>query len=310
MSASRQGGDRRLELRLLGPLEAFLGGQAVPLGGAKPRTLLAVLALDLGRVVSVDRLVEALWPGETPESAPHAVQVYVSQLRKALGPVIATRSPGYLLELPPDCVDVHGFTRLADEGREALQAGSPESAEAALREALALWRGPGARRLPLRAVRANRDRAARGAAHRRPRGTRGRRPRARPPRRARVGARGARPVAAAPRAPARPAHARALPLGPAGGRARCISRRTRDARRGARHRPRARAQGARGRDPAPGRVAPARGGAARKTVDAVPAARHDPLLRRRRVDGARGEARRRGSRTGSSSATSRRSRPR
>ena len=141
MSGSRQGGDRRLELRLLGPLDALRDGKPVALGGAKPRTLLAVLALDLGRVVSVDRIVEALWPGDTPESAPHAVQVYVSQLRKALGPVIATRAPGYVLELPTESVDVNAFTRLADEGREAL-ASSPETAETSLREALALWRGP------------------------------------------------------------------------------------------------------------------------------------------------------------------------
>ncbi len=136
------GGDRALALRLLGPLEALRDRQAVTLGGAKPRALLAVLALDLGRVVSVDRLVEALWPGDTPDSAGHAVQVYVSQLRKALGPVIATRPPGYVLELDRESVDVHVFTRLADEAREALHAGSPESAEASLREALALWRGP------------------------------------------------------------------------------------------------------------------------------------------------------------------------
>ena len=146
MSSARQGGDPAskgvLELRLLGPLEVLSEGRAVGLGGAKPRTLLAVLALDLGRVVSVDRLVDALWPGEAPESAPHAVQVYVSQLRKALGPVIVTRSPGYVLELGPECVDLHRFTRLADDGRDALQAGSPEAAEVALREALALWRGP------------------------------------------------------------------------------------------------------------------------------------------------------------------------
>jgi DNA-binding SARP family transcriptional activator len=136
------GGDRALELRLLGPLEALRDGQAVTLGGAKPRALLAVLALDLGRVVSVDRLVEALWPGDPPDSAGHAVQVYVSQLRKALGPVIATRPPGYVLELERESVDLHMFSRLAVEAREALQAGSPETAEASLRDALALWRGP------------------------------------------------------------------------------------------------------------------------------------------------------------------------
>ena len=142
MSGSRKGGDRELELRLLGPLEALRDGRAVTLGGAKPRALLAVLALDLGRVVSADRLVEALWPGETPDSAPHAVQVYVSQLRKALGPVIVTRPPGYALELDRGSVDLDVFARLADEAREALQVGSTETAEASLREALALWRGP------------------------------------------------------------------------------------------------------------------------------------------------------------------------
>ena len=59
---------------------------AVGSAGRKPRALLSVLALDAGRVVSVDRLVEALWPGDAPDTAAHAVQVYVSQLRKALGP--------------------------------------------------------------------------------------------------------------------------------------------------------------------------------------------------------------------------------
>lgn len=142
MARARQGGEEGLELRLLGPLEAASPDRNVALGGPKPRALLAVLALDVGRVVSVDRLVECLWPGEAPETAAHAVQVYVSQLRKALGPVIATRAPGYVLEFDTDQVDTHRFVRLADEGRDALQNGSPEAAEAALREALGLWRGP------------------------------------------------------------------------------------------------------------------------------------------------------------------------
>ena len=131
-----------LDVRLLGPIEAERDGATVVLGGLKPRTLLAVLALEPCRVVSVDRLVEALWPGDPPETAAHAVQVYVSQLRKALGPVIATRAPGYELELAPERVDLHRFARLAQDGRGALDGGEPVSAEGALREALALWRGP------------------------------------------------------------------------------------------------------------------------------------------------------------------------
>ena len=142
MDGARRAGNEGTEVRLLGPIEAVRDGEPVSLGGPKPRTLLTVLALDRGRVVSVDRLVEALWPGDAPETAPHAIQVYVSQLRKALGPVIATRAPGYVLELEPDDVDVHRFAHLAEEGRVALQGDDTAAAETALREALALWRGP------------------------------------------------------------------------------------------------------------------------------------------------------------------------
>ena len=142
MDGASGAGTPHVELRLLGPIEVERDGAASALGGQKPRALLAVLALEPGRVVSVDRLVEALWPGDPPETAAHAVQVYVSQLRKALGPVIATRAPGYVLELDPEHVDVHRFSRLAQEGRAALETGDAAAAEVALREALALWRGP------------------------------------------------------------------------------------------------------------------------------------------------------------------------
>src|SRR6187200_1732416 len=115
MAGARNGG---LELRLLGPLEVLRDGKAVALGGAKPRALLAMLALVAGRVVSVDRLVEGLWPAEVPETAAHAVQVHVAQLRKALGKTaIATRPPGYALELPNESIDRQRFARLSDEGR-------------------------------------------------------------------------------------------------------------------------------------------------------------------------------------------------
>ena len=135
-------GELRLELRLLGPLEASRAGEEVEIGGPKPRALLAALALEPGRVVSMDRIVEDLWPDEPPNTAGHAVQVYVSQLRRALGAeAISTRRPGYVLEVDRERIDVHRFARLAEEGRAALQAGDAVAAERALREALALWRG-------------------------------------------------------------------------------------------------------------------------------------------------------------------------
>ena len=143
MTESRRADVKEVQLELLGPLEARRGESLVSVGGLKPRTLLAVLGLDARRVVSVDRIVECLWPGEPPDTAAHAVQVYVSQLRKALGTeVIARRAPGYVLELDPGRVDVNRFARLADEGRQSLAAGDAAGAATALREALALWRGP------------------------------------------------------------------------------------------------------------------------------------------------------------------------
>jgi class 3 adenylate cyclase len=142
MDGAPGAGTPELEIRLLGPIEVEQGSEPVALGGQKPRTLFAVLALEPGRVVSVDRLIDALWPGDPPETAAHAIQVYVSQLRKALGPVIATRAPGYVLEVEPERVDAHRFARLAQEGRAAYESGEAEAAEIALREALALWRGP------------------------------------------------------------------------------------------------------------------------------------------------------------------------
>ena len=142
MAGAQTTESRQLEVRLLGPLEVSLDGEDVAVGGPKPRALLAVLALAAGRVVSVDHLVESLWPGEPPETAAHAVQVYVSQLRKSLGNVLATRTPGYVLELEPGRIDIHRFTQLVGEGRELLGSGDPASASSVLGDALALWRGP------------------------------------------------------------------------------------------------------------------------------------------------------------------------
>ncbi|MBD0348469.1 MAG: AAA family ATPase [Thermoleophilia bacterium] len=123
-------------------------GQELPIGAAKQRALLAVLLLHAGEVVSTDRLIDALWGERPPNTAAKALQVYVSQLRKALGdeasgqPALATRAPGYSLEIPPDALDIMRFELLCEEGRGAGAQGRPEVATARLREALALWRGP------------------------------------------------------------------------------------------------------------------------------------------------------------------------
>src|SRR5438105_1558762 len=118
-----------MEFRILGALEVVDGGRPLDLGGQKQRALLAILLLEANRIVSADRLIEALWEQKPPETALKALQVYVSQLRKLLGKErLQTKAPGYLLRLEPDELDLAHFQRLQEQGR--------------LHEALALWRGP------------------------------------------------------------------------------------------------------------------------------------------------------------------------
>ena len=129
-----------VEVRLLGPLEVGVAGRRLQLRRQKQRTLLALLALRAGEVVSIDRLVEELWAGEPPKAAVGSLQNLVSELRKTLTPeLIVTRPPGYVLELDRDRVDAHRFERLA---RAAHESEGAEARAAGLREALALWRGP------------------------------------------------------------------------------------------------------------------------------------------------------------------------
>ena len=75
-----------MDFRLLGPLEVSRGGDLLELGGPKQRALLALLLLDAGRVVSTDRLIDALWGEQPPRTAATSLQNFVSQLRKLLGP--------------------------------------------------------------------------------------------------------------------------------------------------------------------------------------------------------------------------------
>jgi DNA-binding SARP family transcriptional activator len=132
-----------VEYRILGPLEVAANGRAVPLGGTKQRSLLAVLLLHRSAVVPTDQLVEDLWGAEAPAAAAKTVQVHVSRLRKALGnDALETRAGGYALNVETASVDLFRFEELTQNGRRLLAAGDPAAARAAFGEALALWRGP------------------------------------------------------------------------------------------------------------------------------------------------------------------------
>lgn len=128
-----------MQFRILGPLEVAEGDHPVSLAGAQ-RALLALLLLRANEVVSADRLVEDLWGEQVPESGRAALQVRVSQLRKALGGDggrILTRAPGYMLRADRDELDLYRFERLVTEADGA----EPAEAAAKLRAALGLWRG-------------------------------------------------------------------------------------------------------------------------------------------------------------------------
>ncbi len=99
--------------------------------------------LDAGRVVSSDRLIDELWGDDPPDDASTALQQHVSRLRKLLEPhdVVETRTPGYMLTIAPEQLDLARFERLTDEGRRLLEEGRAEHAARTLRSALELWRG-------------------------------------------------------------------------------------------------------------------------------------------------------------------------
>jgi YVTN family beta-propeller protein len=136
----------QLEIRLLGPVEARLGDRPLALDRLQQRALLALLALKANRVVSTDRLIDALWGERPPATAPVALYGLVSGLRKLLEPdhagAVVTKAPGYLLEVSAEQIDLGRFELLAAEGRRALGSGDAETASARLTEALELWRGP------------------------------------------------------------------------------------------------------------------------------------------------------------------------
>ena len=131
----------RIEVHLLGPVEVVRNGSPVRLGGPRQRALLAVLALHANEVVSVDRLVVALFGVDAAESAVNAVQVAVSRLRRLLDDgMLETQAGGYLLRLDHDQLDAARFERLLADGRSLLRSGDPAAAGAALRGALELFR--------------------------------------------------------------------------------------------------------------------------------------------------------------------------
>ncbi|MEV4293973.1 BTAD domain-containing putative transcriptional regulator [Microbispora rosea] len=139
-----------VRLRVLGRITAEVDGRPADLGTSLQRAVLARLVCARGHVVSTDRFVDDLWRGQPPPRALGALQVYVSNLRRALEPgrapraaarVLVTAPPGYRLALEPGDVDAWRFPRLVESAAGLLTEGRHAQALEVVDEALALWTG-------------------------------------------------------------------------------------------------------------------------------------------------------------------------
>ena len=136
-----------LQIELLGPVEAWVDGRPVALGGQRPRALFAVLALMGGRVVTTERLIDELWGEEPPARARDSLQMHVSRLRKALaeagadGGRLVSQAGGYLLEVQPGERDVDRWQQALGRAHRARADGEPRVAREGIEEALGVWRG-------------------------------------------------------------------------------------------------------------------------------------------------------------------------
>jgi DNA-binding SARP family transcriptional activator/tetratricopeptide (TPR) repeat protein len=144
-----------LDVRVLGPLEVRVAGAPLPLGPRKQQVVLAMLAVQAGQVVSLDELVDEVWPDAPPASAVANVRSYAASIRRSLEAVegrrdrLVRRGSGYQLSVAPDELDLLAFSAQAGEGRRALRSGDLAAAVAAFRSGLACWRGPVFAGLPL-----------------------------------------------------------------------------------------------------------------------------------------------------------------
>ncbi|HEV2451517.1 MAG TPA: BTAD domain-containing putative transcriptional regulator [Streptosporangiaceae bacterium] len=133
-----------VRFRILGPLEFRTGQEWAGIGASKWRSLLAVLLINAGHVVTTDRLIMELWGDEPPAGATNLVSIYALRVRRLIGDkegqTLRTRPPGYHLVLERDDLDATRFEALVTDGRRALAAEQPERAAELLAEALDLWR--------------------------------------------------------------------------------------------------------------------------------------------------------------------------
>ncbi|MDH6438603.1 DNA-binding SARP family transcriptional activator/tetratricopeptide (TPR) repeat protein [Streptomyces sp. SAI-144] len=134
------------EIRVLGPVQLRGAGHVDALGSAKERLLLAALAYNVGRPVSLDTLVHRLWDDAPPGRPGASLHAYVARIRRRLrligaGERLVQQAHTYTLELDADRVDCHRFQSLTAQARSLSDGGNDTEALRLLAEAEELWRG-------------------------------------------------------------------------------------------------------------------------------------------------------------------------
>lgn len=138
-----------MRFHILGPIEAYVDGNQVNIGGEKPQTLLLGLIFAKGRTVRTEQLIQIIW-GDDPPSRPEVtLRGYISSLRKALEPTaksgqtprrLITQDGGYALQIEATAVDALRFQDIATALRTGVQDHDPSEIKRRASEALALWR--------------------------------------------------------------------------------------------------------------------------------------------------------------------------
>jgi DNA-binding SARP family transcriptional activator/tetratricopeptide (TPR) repeat protein len=144
-----------MEFRLFGEIQLQAGGKSLDLGTPRQQTVLAALAVDAGKPVRIETLVDRVWDDDPPVEARNVLYSHLSRIRQLLKRAsavtgkparLARRHAGYVLEIDPDLVDLHRFTHLVEQGGDPQRTNADRAA--ALIEALSLWRGPPLAGLP------------------------------------------------------------------------------------------------------------------------------------------------------------------
>ncbi|MGC9670840.1 AfsR/SARP family transcriptional regulator [Planosporangium sp. 12N6] len=143
-----------MEFRILGPVEVVHGGEPVRLDGPRQERVLAMLLINRGRLVTIEALVDVVWPSNPPVTATNQVQNSVTALRRKLCGLgmpesgLVRKGAGYLLTIPDDQFDAAHYLALIRQGRLLARSGNTARAIRTLRRAEDLWCGPALAGLP------------------------------------------------------------------------------------------------------------------------------------------------------------------